>query len=233
MWSVGLFGFYAGPEVHVIDPLALGDPLLARLPAEYDPNWFPGHFTRTIPTGYYETLATGRNLIEDRDLATYYEKLALVTRGPLFDRRRLAEIWNFNTGRYGHLVRAEAYRYPAPIQVELGEVSTPKPTGTRWNQPGNIVFRPAGVEVRLRRPSHARMLEVSLDHNDDYELVFVDGSRPITRQAVPAQTTPQGGLVVRGVEVPAAAVDRGYETVLIRPLRGDNAYALGHLRLLE
>ena len=31
--TIGLTGFYAGPEVHIIDELALSDPLLARLPA--------------------------------------------------------------------------------------------------------------------------------------------------------------------------------------------------------
>ena len=31
---VGMFGFYAGPRVHIIDILALGDAFLARLPAQ-------------------------------------------------------------------------------------------------------------------------------------------------------------------------------------------------------
>ena len=31
--AVGMRGFYAGPQVHLVDRLGLGDPLLARIPA--------------------------------------------------------------------------------------------------------------------------------------------------------------------------------------------------------
>ncbi|MGC9469738.1 MAG: hypothetical protein ACP5HS_14170, partial [Anaerolineae bacterium] len=51
--SVGFFGFFAGPDVRVVDILALGDPLLARLPVT-DPNWQIGHFGRRPPAGYLE-----------------------------------------------------------------------------------------------------------------------------------------------------------------------------------
>jgi len=53
--SVGFRGYFAGPKAHIIDYYALADPLLARLPACYSPNWRIGHFTRTIPPGYVET----------------------------------------------------------------------------------------------------------------------------------------------------------------------------------
>ena len=35
--NIGLSGFYAGPEVHIVDAIGLSDPLLARLPARFDP----------------------------------------------------------------------------------------------------------------------------------------------------------------------------------------------------
>ena len=54
--SVGYRGYFAGPEVHLLDYYALGDPLLARLPALYNPNWRIGHFTRFVPEGYEATL---------------------------------------------------------------------------------------------------------------------------------------------------------------------------------
>jgi arabinofuranosyltransferase len=103
-WSVGLLGYYAGPEVHLVDHWALGDPLLARLPAERNPDWRIGHFQRAIPDGYLETLRSGRNVIRDPDLAAYYDRLALITRGPLFDPARLRAIWDMNTGRYDDLI---------------------------------------------------------------------------------------------------------------------------------
>lgn len=102
--AIGYAGFYAGPRVHILNPLALSDPLLARLPPAKNPQWRIGHFKRTIPEGYVETLQRGENLIVDEHLAAYYERLALITRGRLLDGERLIEIWNFNTGKYDHLV---------------------------------------------------------------------------------------------------------------------------------
>ncbi len=55
--NIGIFGLYAGPQVHVVDGYALSDPLLARLPALYNRHWRIGHFERIIPDGYLETLA--------------------------------------------------------------------------------------------------------------------------------------------------------------------------------
>ena len=116
--AVGYVGFYLGADTHVIDYHGIGDPLLARLPALVpDPvlaglipplaglGWRIGHFTRAIPAGYVQTLATGRNQIQDPSLRAYYDKLSLVTRGPLLDRERLRTIWHFQRGEYDHLLR--------------------------------------------------------------------------------------------------------------------------------
>jgi arabinofuranosyltransferase len=99
--DIGFFGFYAGPDVHVVDVWGLADPLIARLPARADTTWRVGHYTRAIPAGYLETLSSGQNRIADRQLALLYDRLTLVTRGPLLDRRRLVEIWKINVGGWG------------------------------------------------------------------------------------------------------------------------------------
>jgi arabinofuranosyltransferase len=120
--NVGFFGFYAGPRVYVLDPLALGDPLLARMPACHDPNWRIGHFERVVPNGYLETLSSGENSLVDRNLAMYYDRLDLVIRGPLFDRSRLHAIWGLNVGKYENLIDYESYRYPVLVRDgALGE----------------------------------------------------------------------------------------------------------------
>lgn len=106
--SVGFFGYFAGPEVHVIDVLGLGDALLARLPLS-DPHWSIGHFGRVVPQGYPETLRTGENHIADPHLARYYDALALVLRGDLLDGARLRAIWRLNTGAYQADLDAYAY----------------------------------------------------------------------------------------------------------------------------
>jgi len=113
--TVGLFGFYAGRNVQIVDQYALTEPLLARLPAtEYwligkekpagEKFWRIGHFARKIPDGYLETLKRGENKIVDPSLAKYYEKLSIIIKSDLWDLNRLKEIWNFNTGKYDYLV---------------------------------------------------------------------------------------------------------------------------------
>ncbi len=100
--GIGIYGFMAGPTIHIVDPIGLPDPLLARLPVL--PGWRIGLFGRAIPKGYLETLESGKNVIQNRDLALYYSKLRYITRGPLFDFQRLIEIWKFNTGAYNYLL---------------------------------------------------------------------------------------------------------------------------------
>ena len=113
--TVGMFGFYAGSNVHILDQYALTEPLLARIPStEYwlighdkpknERFWRIGHFARKIPEGYLETLKTGENKIVNPSLAKYYEKLSIITKGGLRDLNRLKEIWNFNVGKYDYLI---------------------------------------------------------------------------------------------------------------------------------
>jgi arabinofuranosyltransferase len=95
VWNtVGMPGYVLGRERHIIDPLGLGDPLLARLPAT--PRWRIGHYQRTLPAGYVESVRTGSNRLEDPRLAAYYDVIREVTRGPLFTRRRWKAILELN-----------------------------------------------------------------------------------------------------------------------------------------
>jgi hypothetical protein len=59
--------------------------------------WGPGHFKRTVPDGYPEA-AVDEGTIHDPAIDAYWTKITLVTRGPLFGRRRLFEIVRFNLG---------------------------------------------------------------------------------------------------------------------------------------
>ncbi len=102
--NVGFLGYYAGPAVHIIDRNGLTDPLLARLPVRDPANWRIGHFRRSVPAGYADTLRSGINVIADANLAAYYEPLRLATRGPLWARARLAAVWRLNTGAYDALL---------------------------------------------------------------------------------------------------------------------------------
>jgi len=116
--SVGFYGLYAGPDVHVIDRHGLGDALLARIPPVRRPEWRVGHFPRAIPEGYVETIASGRNRLADPELAAYYDHLSLIIRGPILSRDRLVEIIKMNLGFYDALIAGKAYRDTGVLRTE-------------------------------------------------------------------------------------------------------------------
>lgn len=95
--SIGMVGYFAGPRHHIVDQLALSDPLLSRLPARDSTNWRIGHIVRDIPDGYVQSIETNSNLITDPSISEFYEVLRLITQGPLFDHARLRAIWDINT----------------------------------------------------------------------------------------------------------------------------------------
>lgn len=104
--KLGVLGYQAGPNIHVIDKFALADPLLARLPIQDPDQWRIGHFIRVIPDGYLETLSIGNNVIHDANINLYYEKIFLITHGELSSWDRIIEIWNINIGKYDYLIDA-------------------------------------------------------------------------------------------------------------------------------
>jgi arabinofuranosyltransferase len=104
--TIGMQGFFAGRQVHVVDEMALADPLLARMKPDLSDGWRIGHLRREIPEGYVQTLETDRNCLTDPNLAAYYDKIALITRGRLFDPQRLLGIVKLNLGSYDDLLAA-------------------------------------------------------------------------------------------------------------------------------
>ena len=102
--SIGRNGYRLGPDVHIVDYAALADPLLSKLPVKNLDNWVIGHFNRSLPLGYLDSLETGENMIEDPDLHIYYDKLSYVISGSLWEKGRIIEIWKLNTGQYDYLI---------------------------------------------------------------------------------------------------------------------------------
>jgi len=90
--NVGMAGYYAGPNTHIIDLMATTDPLLARIPFADQARWRPGHLLRAIPLGYRESIRASRNLIVDEEVATLYDDVVLVTQGDLWSAARLRTI---------------------------------------------------------------------------------------------------------------------------------------------
>jgi arabinofuranosyltransferase len=102
--SIGFVGYFAGPKVHIVDPFALSDPLLSRLPAIRGSR--TGHYLRDIPAGYLESLESQTNQIANPDLAAFYDRLRVAVSGPLWSRSRLTSAAALMTGRYDHHLRA-------------------------------------------------------------------------------------------------------------------------------
>lgn len=100
--NIGFYGYFVGSQCYVMDELALTDPFLSRLPAEN--NWRIGHFKRRSPDGYEETLKSGINKIKNANLAKFYDKIYLITRGSLLSLNRLEAIWKINTGQFNYLI---------------------------------------------------------------------------------------------------------------------------------
>jgi arabinofuranosyltransferase len=98
----GVVGYYGGPNVHVLDVNALGDPLLSRLPSRSESRI--GHFERRIPEGYEDSLQSGILKIEDPDLRDYCQVVWSVTRGPVWSASRMGESNRLITGGYDLLL---------------------------------------------------------------------------------------------------------------------------------
>jgi arabinofuranosyltransferase len=114
--AIGYYGFTRGPAWDTIDNLGLSDPLLARLQGRrLDEAWGRGHLFRDIPAGYIESVEMGENRIVDPALHEYFDRLLLVTTGPLWRWDRFRAIWEMNTGKDRYLLDDYATRAP-PVQ---------------------------------------------------------------------------------------------------------------------
>jgi arabinofuranosyltransferase len=110
---IGMVGFYARRDLHIIDPLGLSDPLLARLPV-VNPGLFRiGHFEREVPSGYAASALRGIPLLADPDLRAYDAVLLTITRGPIFSTDRVRAIATLLSGRAEPLRLAYVRRYRA------------------------------------------------------------------------------------------------------------------------
>ncbi|AKU90161.1 hypothetical protein [Vulgatibacter incomptus] len=118
---IGFFGFGAGPSKFVIDELGLADPLLARLPMKKGWQWTGGHFLRDIPDGYEESVRTGGNELRDPDLRAFYEKIRLITRGPIFSADRWKAIVELQTGALDPLLLAYEARQSRQLIGKQGQ----------------------------------------------------------------------------------------------------------------
>lgn len=87
---VGMLGYFSGPEVHIVDVMALTEAFLARLPGREHPRI--GHFERAIPPGYFDSLATGMPQMTPPQLNDLWRDVRHVASGDLKDLSRVGAV---------------------------------------------------------------------------------------------------------------------------------------------
>jgi arabinofuranosyltransferase len=220
--AAGFEGFGAGPSVRFIDRWGLGDPLIARLPAEVP--WQIGHFARRIPAGYELTLLEHRNLIVDPGVGAFYEKLRIITEDPIWSRERFLTILRMNLGRYDRFVASYGL-----VHLPLDALDRAAPDGSEWNAPPAIVLTLRGLTVSTDRPRCGGMVELSASANDTYRLRFRFDEKTIGERVVRRPLTVDGRLLTSRVSAPDTFE---WNTIDVLPAGGDSKYSVGHMRWL-
>jgi len=227
--EIGTRGFVSGPSIHIIDPMGLADPLLARLPAQPHIRYKPGHYFRLTPAGYRRSIRENRNAIVDSNLAIYYGALRYIITGPFFDWNRIKDIVAFNLGHYDKYRRSYTDRHIKNASLE--DFGEPKKPGTMWNNPANIVLDSTGVLVYLEDIYHSDSIEISRDNNDSLRAVFMLGDVTVAEEIVPPYIIPGGGLSTSTFAVLPEAARHGFDRIRFFPIPGDSMYAIGHIRM--
>jgi len=216
--NIGFLGYFAGPSVYIVDPGALADAFLARLPLAPFTWWRIGHFERRMPDGYLETLVSGENKIADPGVARFYDRLRLVISGPLWSRERLLGVGRLVTG---------VDRPPAGPREAQSRVSA-----TTLTQ--EVAFSSNGIEIDLGRVYYAEKARILLDNNDIYRVVFLHGLRPVGEETVAPNIVPLTvDMRLYHLTVPMRAAREGFDRIKVKPVDGDRYYAIGGVSLSD
>ena len=179
--GVGFIGFFGGPELYIIDPIALGDPLLSKIPSPKNYDWRIGHFLRFLPPGYDDSIISSQNMIEDKNLSEYYDKLSIITKGELFDIERIKTIFRMNLGEYDHYLESylQGPTYTTLSNFESKNIVAVTKLGILSQ---NIVFGDNGINVELGKKFHERKIEFDISQLGVYEIIYFNGDTEIGRQ---------------------------------------------------
>ncbi len=229
--ALGMYGVAAGPGVHIVDRFALCDPLLARLPMRRLPNepWRVGHYYRLIPQGYHQA-AIGNTTLKDPDLRRYYEKIQLVTRGPLFSKERWEAIWGLHTGRYRRWL--ERYRERAYHLYTEREMGWMRRKGDDIRGLAFLWLSMDGIGVQLQQPS-AKLYEgsfsVGVSRGLTYRIAFLRDGKIVGEERFFAPGVFGEGLYVYQGRVPKKLLGMGLEAIKIFPTKPSKRAYVSHL----
>lgn len=101
---IGMLGYFAGSDIHIVDPIALSDAFLSGLPPRPGEQRV-GHFERFVPREYLLSLLSSQNRFSNPAASAYYEDIVEASRRPLFTLDRLEAIWRLNFGYHNKALR--------------------------------------------------------------------------------------------------------------------------------
>jgi arabinofuranosyltransferase len=228
--AIGMSRLAMDRSTWLVDPLALSDPLLSRLPARYSTAWHVGHFYREIPAGYVESLTTGENVIEDENLRRYYDKIKLITQGPLWSAERLQAIVALNLGRYNHLIDFDRYRYPETVDVKRtlawDEVSHEQVAyGTGVGKKTQLQLDEA-TRITLPEVSH-QGVRLGLDQDDVDNVYLLNGTSVVAVASTRADAENRG-IRAFTVELPPEHIETGFDSIVIGPVASETEHYLAY-----
>jgi hypothetical protein len=102
-----------------------------------------------------------------------------------------------------------------------------KANGGAWDAPGNVIISDGGhVSVLFATPAIGESGEIAADE-DEYEMEFFNNEEAVGTLTVP--TVPYRGIQARYVALPETIARKPFDRLVIRPLRGDGNYSIGHI----
>jgi arabinofuranosyltransferase len=229
---MGADGLSWGPRTYMLDECALADPLMARLPAVWKEEWRPGHYRRMVPDGYRESVQQDSNQVRDPRLGAYYEALRTIVRSPsVWSWDRVRTIWSMNRGHFDSHIDRQFYKFEGST-TPLASLSQVQTQGAPADSPGARTFKTA-LAVTVPDQTSRRVLDISLDSDDRYRLVFLKHNRIIS--AIVVDVLPRDrrvpGLVSHMVTIPERARRKGFDTIVVFSVAGDDRRVVGHLLL--
>lgn len=221
---IGFFGFFAGPEVTIIDHLALSDAFVARLPYQGPGHWSPGHLPRSLPDGYVSSRMYGENRVSNAKLRQLYEDLRIITQGPLLSWDRVAAIVRLNL--FPPKVSAADLQPPARdlVQNQVNrQLHTVPPEGLLIYTSVYSLTLPEALFF-LADSQVAYQIELTNDRGDPSAMTIV---------SAPANSNhPIQGLSARLIELRSQS-DLRFNMLRVRAAETIQPPQFGHLRFLR
>jgi len=177
-----------------------------------------------------QSLRYKTNAIKDSNLHKYYDKLKILTRGELFSLNRIYEIIKFTLGRYDHFL--EAYDDTPVDIIDIDEYNKKYASDTTSSAKRYFTIPKAGIQLAFGEIKLTSQLEIELDSDDDYILVFLNTHVEVYDKIVPA-TKDSTGIIQHLIDIPATVLIEGYDGLRIYPYNGDDIFRLGRVRFID